>query len=432
MCRLDSMTVQARPVVISSPVTRAFRWIRENLFGSLPNSALTILAAVIIYLILLGQDPTAHLIALITLDWPDLAGSGLLGFVFDSAEWDVVHANRRLYFIFRFPGEETWRVWVILYMLSGLGGLSAGLWTRINWQAAVAFAFLIMPVFLFIGGGEVALLTAGTIGAFALGYMVSSFGISRGPNVASARNVAVGAWILAFLFAMYLLNGVDSRLWGGLLLTLVLSVVGIVASFPLGVLLALGRASTFPLVRIICTAYIELIRAVPLITILFMALFFLPLMLEPDRRIVGVPLTGIELVVVLRAMVAITIFSAAYIAENVRGGLQSVPRGQVEAAQALGLSTPRILAFIVLPQAIRAVIPSLVGQFISLFKDTSLVFIMGLTDLLAVGRIVTSQPAFIGRQAESLLFVALIYWIIAFSMSQASQRLERTLGVGER
>ena len=427
--------MRARPVIPSSPVTRGIRSIRKNLFGSLPDSALSILTAIIIYLIFLGGDPAGQLIALITLDWPDLLGSGLLGFVFDSADWDIVNANRRLYFIFRFPGEETWRLWIILYLLSGLGGVSAGLWTRITWQVGAAFAFLMIPVFSLIGGGDVALLTAGTIGAFALGYLVASIGISRGLHVSAARNVLVGAWILAFLFAMYLLNGVDSRLWGGLLLTLVVSVVGIVASFPLGVLLALGRASSFPVVRIFCTAYIEIIRAVPLITILFMALFFLPLMLEPDRSLVGVPLTGqtwLELDVVLRAIVAITLFSSAYIAENVRGGLQSVARGQVEAAQALGLSTPRVLASIVLPQAIRAVIPSIVGQFISLFKDTSLLFIMGLTDLLEVAGIVTSQPAFIGRQAESLLFVALIYWIITFSMSQASQRLERTLGVGER
>lgn len=419
----------------SSPATRGVRWIRTNLFASLPNSILSILAGIIIYLIFLGGDPADQLLALITLDWPDLLGSGLLGFVFDSAEWDVVDANSRLYFIFRFPGAETWRLWLILYLLSGLGGVSTGLWTRIDWRASAVFAFSMVPVFAFIGAGAVALLTAGTIGAFALGYLVASFGMSRGSHVSQARNGIIAAWILAFLFAMYLLNSVDSRLWGGLFLTLVLSVVGIVASFPLGVLLALGRASTFPVVRIFCTAYIEIIRAVPLITILFMALFFLPLMLEPDRSVVGVSLTGqswLELDVVLRAIVAITLFSSAYLAENVRGGLQSVPRGQVEAAQALGLGTPRILASIVLPQAIRAVVPSIVGQFISLFKDTSLVFIMGLTDLLEVAGIVTSQPAFIGRQAESLLFVALIYWIIAFSMSQASQRLERSLGVGER
>ena len=215
-----------------------------------------------------------------------------------------------------------------------------------------------------------------------------------------------------------------------------LAVVGIVASFPLGVLLAVGRASTFPVIRLFCIAYIELVRGVPLITILFMAFFILPLMVEPERSVslpgVDIPVAGFRMDVVPRAMVGITMFSAAYLAETVRGGLQAVPRSQVDAAQALGLGGLRILGLIVLPQALRAVIPAIVGQFISLFKDTSLVFILGLTDLLAVSRIVTAQPDFIGLQAEALLFVSLVYWVVAFSMSRASLRLEQTLGVGER
>ena len=426
------MALHTRPITHSPFIPKAVRWTRENLFSSVPNSALTVGAFAILYLILFGSDPVGHLSAIATLEWPDVLGGGLVRFVFDGADWGVVHANRELYFLGFFPDDETWRVWVIIYLLSSLAGLSTGLWTRISWLAALVFAFLMVPVFLFIGTGIVLLLTAGALGAFTLGYLAAHLAPASGSQVALAKNVLIGASFAAFIIAWVLLNGVESRLWSGLLLTLVLSVVGIVASFPFGVLLALGRASSFPVVRVFCTAYIEVIRAVPLITILFMALFFLPLMLEPDSRIVGVQITGIELDLVLRAMVAITAFSAAYIAENVRGGLQSVPRGQVEAAEALGLGTLRILGFIVLPQALRAVLPSLVGQFISLFKDTSLVFIMALTDLLEIGTIVTNQPAFFGRQQESLLFVALIYWIIAFSMSQASQRLERTLGVGER
>lgn len=460
------MAVHTRFVSQSPSVARAVRWTRENLFSNIPNSAVTVAVIAFLYLVLFGSDPAGHAGALVTFNWPDLLGSGLIKFVFDGADWGVVHANRRLYFLFRFPSatptaanpDETWRVWVILYVLSGLAGASAGLWTRISWRTAVVFALLMLPIFSFIGlgpvfeafsdiwwpnfivrslyelatNGDVAMLTAGTIGIFTIGYLAVHLAPGRASYLAPSRSVAIGAWIAAFLLTMYLLNGVESRLWGGLLLTLIVTIFGIVASFPFGVLLALGRASTFPVIKGFCTAYIELMRAVPLITIFFMALIFLPLILEPDRRIFGVPITGIELDVVQRGMVAITAFSAAYIAENVRGGLQSVPRGQVEAAEALGLGTLRILGLIVLPQAIRAVLPSLVGQFISLFKDTSLLFIMAVTELLAVGKIVTNQPAFFGTQAESLLFVALIYWIIAFSMSQASQRLERTLGVGER
>lgn len=405
------MTGQARAAAPPrSPVEIAWRWSRENLFSGLFNTLLTLGAAALLIFVLYG----------------------VLRFVFVTAQWDVIETNRRLFFLGRFPKDETWRVWVVLYMVSGLAGISVALWTQIGWRLALTVAIALIPVFLFIQGGEVALLTAGAAALTLAAYGVGLAAIVPRPQVGLARNIAVIGWIVSFVVAMYLLSAIDRLLWGGLMLTLILAVVGAVASFPLGVLLALGRASTFPVVRWLCTGYIELIRGVPLITVFFMALFFLPLMVGPDRNVAFIPITGYEIDIVLRAMVGITLFTAAYVAETVRGGLQSVPRGQVEAAQALGLSTPRTLALIVLPQALRAVIPALVGQFISMFKDTSLVFIMGLTELLAVARQVTAQPDFIGRQAEALLFVALIYWVIAFSMSRASQRLEHTLGVGER
>ena len=393
-----------------TPVAGAARWAHENLFSSVANSVLTVgsiaLMAFLVYQV--GR------------------------FVLVSADWQVVETNRRLFFIGRFPDAELWRVWVIVYMVSGLAGVTLGLWSRLPWLAWPVLGLALVPVFLFIGGGEVALLTAGSVALFTLAYLAARTWVVRGRSVSWPRNIALLGWLLSFAVTMYLLSAVDSRLWGGLLLTMILAVVGIVASFPFGVLLALGRASTFPVIRLFCTLYIEVMRGVPLVIVLFMAFFFLPLMLEADRSMLGLPVTGIDLDVVQRAMIALTMFSAAYVAEIVRGGLQIVPRGQVEAAEALGLGTARILGLIVLPQALRAVIPALVGQFISLFKDTSLVLIMGLTELLAAARIVTAQQDFIGKQAESLLFVALIYWLIAFSMSRASQRLEQTLGVGER
>ena len=393
-----------------TPGAGAARWAHENLFSSVANSVLTVgsiaLMAFLVYQV--GR------------------------FVLVSADWQVVETNRRLFFIGRFPDAELWRVWVIVYMVSGLAGVTLGLWSRLPWLAWPVLGLALVPVFLLIGGGEVALLTAGSVALFTLAYLAARTLAVRGRSVSWPRNIALLGWLLSFAVTMYLLSAVDSRLWGGLLLTMILAVVGIVASFPFGVLLALGRASTFPVIRLFCTLYIEVMRGVPLVIVLFMAFFFLPLMLEADRSMLGLPVTGIDLDVVQRAMIALTMFSAAYVAEIVRGGLQIVPRGQVEAAEALGLGTARILGLIVLPQALRAVIPALVGQFISLFKDTSLVLIMGLTELLAAARIVTAQQDFIGKQAESLLFVALIYWLIAFSMSRASQRLEQTLGVGER
>ncbi len=404
----------------------ARRWARENLFGSLANTTLTLITLLILWLTLVGLPGVI-----------DFGILPLLPFIFDTADWDVITANRKLFCIGRFPSDETWRLWVSLFVFSGLAGLSWGLWSRIGPRLAGMVAGGLALVFLFMAKGDVALLTAGTIGVFAVAYAAGHAWLAPSRHQALARSLTVAGWLLSLALAGYLLRGVDSLLWGGLLLTIILTVVGIVASFPLALLLALGRASTFPVIRLFCVGYIELIRGVPLITILFMAKFILPLTVKSDTSIspLGVDIItipGVEMDDVVRAMAAITIFSSAYLAEIVRGGLQAVPRGQLEAAQALGLGTTRILAFIVLPQALRAVIPAIVGQFIALFKDTSLVVIIGLTELLKAGQQVTAQQDFIGRQAEALLFIALIYWVVAFSMSRASQQLERTLGVGER
>jgi len=215
---------------------------------------------------------------------------------------------------------------------------------------------------------------------------------------------------------------VRTNLWGGLLLTFLLTVVGIMFSFPIGVLLALGRRSELPIIRWFSVGYIELVRGVPLISILFMMSLMLPLFL-PD---------GWTVDRVIRAMVAITLFSAAYLAENVRGGLQAIPKGQYEAAEALGLSGAQTMIFIILPQALRLIIPILVGQFIAVFKDTSLVAIVGLLDLLGMGKTVLAQPEFLGLQREVYVFISLIFWVLSYGMSYLSQQLEARLGVGIR
>jgi len=250
-----------------------------------------------------------------------------------------------------------------------------------------------------------------------------------GTRIAPRYSRWVAAGVAAGVAAAFLLvlafGGVGWSSWGGLLLTVFLAVGGIVLSFPLGVLLALGRRSSFPAVRLVCVAYIELVRGVPLIAILFMGAFMIGFFLP-----VGFDTPSLE----TRALIALVIFTSAYVAEIVRGGLQSVPKAQVEAAQALGLSPLKTTRLIVLPQALRAVIPAMVGQFISLFKDTSLVFIIGLTELLAVAENITKQPDFIaqGLIVETLVFASFVYWVGSYSMSRESQRLERRLGVGER
>jgi len=261
----------------------------------------------------------------------------------------------------------------------------------------------------------------------AIGILVvmglASLFIYRGKSIRARRTMTI-IWMVSPFFIWYLLAGfkdfsllplVDYSKWGGLLLSFILAIFGILASFPIGVLLALGRQSDMPIVKWISTIYIEVVRGVPFITVLFMAQVMLPLILPPDVRVAGM----------FRAMVATALFSAAYLAENVRGGLQAIPKGQYEAADALGLSTFQQMYFIILPQALRTVIPPIVGQFIGLFKDTSLVAIVGLLDFLKVSQSILSQAGFLGAQKEVYLFAALIYFIFSFAMSSASIRLEK-------
>lgn len=260
--------------------------------------------------------------------------------------------------------------------------------------------------------------------------MVSLATPTFGSSEVGRRNIlivwAAGVLLVTYLFAAGAAEtGLDTRneYFGGLNLTLMLAVGSLLLSFPIGILLALGRTSTMPIFRLLSTGYIETIRGVPLITVLFTArlaiLNFLPEELEVDGNIL--------------VLMGMTAFSAAYLAENVRGGLQSIPKGQYEAAKALGMSTAQMTMLITLPQALRAVIPAIVGQVISLFKDTSLVAIIGLADFFRVVRdIVPNQPTSLGSILENLIFAAIVYWVFTFSFSRASQRIERRLGVGTR
>ena len=218
---------------------------------------------------------------------------------------------------------------------------------------------------------------------------------------------------------------VPTDLWGGLFLTLVVASVGIAASFPIGILLALGRRSELPIVRWASIAFIEFVRGVPLVTVLFMSSVMLPLFLPPD----------VTFDKLLRALIGVALFSAAYLAEVIRGGLQAIPRGQYEAADALGLSYAQKMGFIVLPQALKLVIPGIVNSFISLFKDTSLVLIIGLFDLLGiVQQSISADAKWFSPQtaATGYVFAGAVFWIFCFGMSRYSAFLERRLATGDR
>lgn len=292
----------------------------------------------------------------------------VLNWAITQAKWQVISVNLHLFFVGRFPQPLYWRIWLIIPIIILLAGLSWKSPQKLRSWLPLAW-LLSFPLFLWLIGGGLGLKT------------------------------------------------VETNLWNGLLLTLLMAVVSIVLSFPIGVMLALGRQSQLPVVRWFCILYIEIIRGLPLIGILFLAQVMLPLFLPPELRLDRV----------LRAIAGLVLFSAAYLAENVRGGLQSVPRGQVEAAKALGLNTFFVLVLIALPQALRAVIPAIVGQFIGLFKDTSLLALVGLVELTGIARSILAQPQFLGRYAEVYLFVGLIYWLFCYSMSLASRRLERKL-----
>ena len=208
---------------------------------------------------------------------------------------------------------------------------------------------------------------------------------------------------------------VETHLWGGLLLTLIIASVGIIVSFPIGVVLALGRQSDLKVIKLFSTLFIEFVRAVPLITILFMASFVLPLFLEPGNNSIDK---------LLRALIGISLFQAAYFAEVIRGGLQAIPRGQYEAADAIGLSYFQKNALIVLPQALKISIPNIVGSSISLFKDTTLVLIIGLFDMLAMVNLTSNDPYWLGRETEGFVFVTIVMWTILYTMSRYSKKLE--------
>jgi general L-amino acid transport system permease protein len=423
-----------------SPVTY---WLRNNLYSSITNIELTLVLVLVIIALLRGFFDWAVLRASFSTN-PDVAAETLAQFDNPGANWGAVIDNIRNLMVFRFPRDQNWR-------LAAVGVIIIGLF---------------IPTTIVYRGDKY-----------------------RGKPI---RRILTILWLLSPIAIYFLLRGFggsDSpvpylnpdQFWGGLLLTMIISVFAIVASFPLGVLMALGRRSqirgipawlTFTLAGVITiwglltstpqnleaarntfetvlsywplavpliaylfqryfdgnvlalfsTIYIEVVRGVPFITVLFMSVILFPILLPP----------GVEVLSTWRVLFASALFAAAYLAENVRGGLQSIPNGQYEAADSLGLSTYRKYRLVIMPQAIRVVIPAIVGQFIGLFKDTTLVAIVGLVDLLGAANLISAQPDWLGVRREPYVFIAFIYFIGSSVMAGYSRRLERNMGVGER
>ncbi|WP_298820524.1 amino acid ABC transporter permease [Chloroflexus sp.] len=380
-------------------------WLRKNLFSTWYNVIITV---VLLYIV--AQTVISF-----------------VSWVVTAPGWPAAFTNIKLLLTWTYPVDQLWRPQAAMALVLLLLGLSSGLWggiaRMVAWGAAAisvviglaAFTFPDLPdqtslpgwLFMFLCA---VLLAGGDLLARRLGQKL------RWPLIV--------AWLLSYPAVILILRGglglpvVETKLWGGLMLTLILAISGIVLSFPLGVLLALGRRSSLPVIRTFCVLYIELIRGVPLVTVLFMGALLLPLFLPGGESIDAL----------VRATIAVTLFSAAYLAENVRGGLQAIPKGQVEAARALGLNVFQTTLLITLPQALRAVVPVLVGQFIALFKDTSLVVIIGLVDLLGAAQNIVGQPQWLGTPGgvwrETFLVIAAIYWVFSFTMSRISKRIE--------
>jgi general L-amino acid transport system permease protein len=381
----------------------AKEWLQKNLFNSWYNTLLTLgISALLLFML-----------------------TRFMSWALTIAKWNVIPANLPLFFVGRFPNDQYWRLWVILGMIAILSGMTWGFLARnsrtlFDKKSLITIGFLgvlavITPVpivFRFLLVGLLLLLVAEAWGGKIVGNYVPLIG-----------KWLPFSWFLLLIICVWLIGGglglkvVQTNLWGGLMLTLLMSIVSILLSFPLGIILALGRQSSLPIIRILSTIYIEVIRGLPLITILFMGQVLLPLFLpdqvRPDR--------------VLRAIIGLTMFSSAYLAENIRGGLQAIPRGQTEAAKALGLNTPLTIGLIILPQALKISIPAIVGQFISLFQDTTLLSIVGLVELLGMSRSILANPKFLGRYLEVYLFIGILYWIFCYGMSVASQKLEKQL-----
>lgn len=353
---------------LKPPITQigVVGWIKKNLFNGVFNSILTIITLYIFWKIIPPFIRWAFIDSLWISTGAECHEAG-------GACWSLIPANIRFIIFGFYPPGQQWRPLIAMLLLISLLFYSQN---RNHWKKPLAYAWIISLV-------------------------------------------CMGLLMRGGLFG---LASVESAQWGGLPLTLLLSVFGLTAAYPLGIVLALGRRSKMPAIKTLCVIYIEMIRGVPLISLLFMSSVVFPLFL-PE---------GITINKILRAQVAIILFTAAYIAEIVRGGLQGISRGQYEAAESLGLNYYLTMRLIILPQALKIVIPPSVNILISAFKDTSLVVIIALYDLLKTTQSVLSDPRWMGFSTEAYLFVAIIYFLCCFFMSNYSRRLERELGYGAK
>ncbi len=384
---------------------RAREWVRRNLFPSRGGTLLTLVSAGVCGVLL----------------------AAVVWFVFFDANWQVITDNRWLLFAGSFPHDGEWRLWTAIGLVFLLIGMAYGTWSSLGRKdhlfIALAGAF---TIFLMAHGGAQIWSTIwflAAIGLLYVGYAVM-VRIPRelGPTRRLQQRAVGGLLALALPIVLIILmagGGASMRQLDGFVLNLILAPVGIVGGLVVAIPLALGRASSMRTISWTCTAYIEVVRGAPLLGWLFVALFILDDVIGGD--------------LIVRTMVVLAVFTGAYMAEYIRGGLQALPRGQYEAAHAVGLNQLQSMQLIILPQALRISIPPMVGQAISIWKDTTLVtVILTLREFKGNADSAIAQMEFIDDRIEAYVFVAVGFWIVSFMMSRVSQRVERAQGVGER
>ena len=363
-----SVTTHETPPVSSNLLQKSWSWARKNLFSGWLNTLLTLIGLWLIWNVI----PPALNWLIFQANW---LGETRADCTKAGACWVFIHARFGQFMYGLYPHELRWRI--NLALVIGL-------------VSVIPLFIRAMP--------------------------------RRGRYLACwAVLYPVTVWLL--LYGGYFgLERVETRQWGGLTLTLIIASVGIAGALPLGILLALGRRSNLPVVRTLSVIFIEFWRGVPLITVLFMSSVMLPLFMAE----------GTTIDKLVRALVGVILFQSAYVAEVVRGGLQALPKGQYEAAESLALGYWRTQGLVILPQALKLTIPGLVNTIIALFKDTSLVIIIGLFDLFSSVQQATVDPAWLGMSTEGYVFAALVYWIFCFSMSRYSQYLEKRFHTGRK
>ncbi|CAH1653040.1 amino acid ABC transporter permease [Chelatococcus asaccharovorans] len=375
-------------------IARTIRWSRHNLFGKPFDTVLSIIVI-----------PGVLWLVYQTVDW-----------ALTTAKWDVIPQSLRVLMIGIFPADQAWRAWTAVSIIGAILGAALGCIFTFRRRHVVFLLLTLFIVLLVTGPGEWA--TAPFIvlamGGFAAGWLLTSY-------VPRARHVLLPAASTGFIAVFAVMTPPGVGLWGGLLLSILLTLVTSVLSLPIGIVLALGRRSRLSSVRVLCTAYIEVMRSVPLILVVYWIWILMPV-LTPQW----------DLADVARGMIGFTIFYSAYVAEYMRSGLQAVPKGQTEAARSLGMSELDINLSIVLPQAFRVVLPPLVGNVLDIFNTAPLVFIIGLTDFLRAGQMILANPENSDRIYEVYSFLFMTYFIIGSLITFVARKLESHLSRGSR